>query len=112
MLLHSADGVDVDASALAGELRRRKRIDLLDDCDVHPWDPRPVRPPLATHPAPHSPAHSPEPHSRLPAVCAVCVQRQGKQRLPCCQPRTALCVTTRCVDGSHRDYGRARGECM
>jgi hypothetical protein len=41
MLLHSADGVDVDAGALAGELRRRKRIDLMDDCDVHPWDPRP-----------------------------------------------------------------------
>lgn len=43
MLLHSADGVDVDAAELAGELHRRKRIDLMDDCDVHPWDPRPVR---------------------------------------------------------------------
>ena len=42
-LLYRKDGVDISGlEELAVELKRRKKINLLDNCDVDAWDPRPV----------------------------------------------------------------------
>lgn len=44
VVIYRKEASDITTSEeLKKEMKRRKRIDLLDGADVEPWDPRPVR---------------------------------------------------------------------